>query len=73
MTYVYNFLYIYLKNKEMNTGLLRFSEVTTFLLFSLNNKKYSQNTFLNKTKDINYKKFLDDFYYHVNFDDNFAL
>jgi len=73
MTYVYNFLYIYLKNKEINTGLLRFSEVTTFLLFSLNNKKYSQNTFLNKTKDINYKKFLDDFYYHVNFDDNFAL
>ena len=73
MAYVYNFLNIYLKNKEMEIGLLRFSEVTTFLLFSLNNKKYSQNTFLNNTNLINYKKFLDDFYYHVNFDDNFTL
>ena len=73
MAYVYNFLNIYLKNKELDKGLLRFSEVTTFLLFSLNNKKYSQHTFLKDTHLINYKKFLDDFYYHVNFDDNFAL
>ena len=67
------FLNIYFKNKEMDKALLRFSEVTTFLIFSFNNKKYSQNTFLNNTHLINYKKFLDDFYYHINFDDNFTL
>ena len=71
--YIQQFLNIYLKNNEMNKGLLRFSEVTTFLLFSLNNKKYSQQLFCDKPKEINYKQFLDDFYSYINFDDNFAL
>ena len=73
MSYIYQFLNIYLRNKEMNKALLRFCEISIFLIFSLNNKKYSQSTFLNNTKDINYKKFLDDFYENINFDDNFAL
>ena len=67
------FLMIYLRNKEVHKGLLRFSEVTTFLIFSLNNNKYSQDRFSKNYKDINYKEFLDDFYYHINFDDNFAI
>jgi ubiquitin conjugation factor E4 B len=67
------FLMIYLRNKEVHKGLLRFSEVSTFLIFSLNNKKYSQDQFSKNTKNINYKEFLDDFYYHINFDDNFAI
>ena len=71
--YIQQFLNIYLKNNEMNKGLLRFSEVTTFLLFSLNNKKYSQQLFCDKPKEINYKQFLDDFYSYINYDDNFAL
>ena len=73
MSYIYQFLNIYLRNKELNKALLRFCEISTFLIFSLNNKKYSQSVFLNNTKDINYKKFLDDFYDNINFDDNFAL
>jgi ubiquitin conjugation factor E4 B len=64
---------VYLRNKEVHKGLLRFSEVSTFLIFSLNNKKYSQDQFSKNTKNINYKEFLDDFYYHINFDDNFAI
>ena len=67
------FLLVYLRNKEVHKGLLRFSEVSTFLIFSLNNNKYSQYKFSNKTNEINYKEFLDDFYYHINFDDNFAI
>ena len=67
------FLMIYLRNKEVHKGLLRFSEVSTFLIFSLNNNKYSQYKFSNKTNEINYKEFLDDFYDHINFDDNFAI
>ena len=67
------FLMIYLRNKEVHKGLLRFSEVSTFLIFSLNNNKYSQYKFANKTNEINYKEFLDDFYDHINFDDNFAI
>ena len=66
-------LLIYLRNKEFYKGMLRFSEVSTFLIFSLNNKKYSQYKFSNNPKEINYKEFLDDFYYHINFDDNFAI
>ena len=73
LLYIQQFLNIYLKNNEMNKGLLRFSEVTTFLLFSLNNKKYSQQLFCDKPKEINYKQFLDDFYSYINYDDNFAL
>ena len=67
------FLLVYLRNKEIHKGLLRFSEVSTFLIFSLNNNKYSQDRFSKNKKDINYKEFLDDFYYHINFDDNFAI
>ena len=67
------FLLVYLRNKEVHKGLLRFSEVSTFLIFSLNNNKYSQYKFSNKSNEINYKEFLDDFYYHINFDDNFAI
>ena len=67
------FLMIYLRNKEVHKDLLRFSEVSSFLIFSLNNKKYSQDSFSKKTKDINYKVFLDDFYDYINFDDNFAI
>ena len=73
MSYILQFLNIYLYNKEINKGLLRLCEVSTFLIFSLNNKKYSQSSFLSNSNDINYKKFLDEFYSHINFDDNFAL
>ena len=68
-----NILLIYLKNQELYKCLLRFCEVTTFLIFSLNNKKYSQNEFSRNYKKVNYKEFLDDFYYHINFNDNFAI
>ena len=67
------FLLVYLRNKEVHKGLLRFSEVSTFLIFSLNNNKYFQYKFLNKLNEINYKEFLDDFYDYINFDDNFAI
>ena len=67
------FLLVYLRNKEVHKGLLRFSEVSTFLIFSLNNNKYSQYKFSNKSNEINYKEFLDDFYDYINFDDNFAI
>ena len=67
------FLLIYLRNKELHKNLLRFSEITSFLIFSLNNNKYSQDKFSKSLKDIKYKDFLDDFYYHINFDDNFAI
>ena len=73
MTYIHKYLYIYLNNKEMNTALLRFSEIAIFLIFSLNNKKYSKQAFSTKPKDINYKKFLDEFYEYINLDDNFTL
>ncbi len=73
MSYILQFLNIYLYNKEINKGLLRLCEVSTFLIFSLNNKKYSQSSFLSNSNNINYKKFLDEFYSHINFDDNFAL
>ena len=67
------FLMIYLRNKELHKGLLQFCEVSTFLIFSLNNKKYSQYKFSNNPKEINYKEFLDDFYDHIDFKDNFAI
>jgi hypothetical protein len=67
------FLMVYLRNKELHKGLLQFSEVSTFLIFSLNNKKYSQYKFSNNPKEINYKEFLDDFYDHIDFNDNFAI
>ena len=67
------FLMIYLRNKEAHKGLLRFSEVSSFLIFSLNNNKYTQDRFSKNNKDINYKEFLDDFYDYINFDDNFAI
>ena len=67
------FLMIYLRNKEAHKGLLRFSEVSSFLIFSLNNNKYTQDRFSKNNKDINYKEFLDDFYDNINFDDNFAI
>ena len=73
MIIIEQFLLIYLRNREMHKSILRFSEVTTFLIFSLNNNKYSQDKFSKNNKEINYKEFLDDFYYHINFDDNFAI
>ena len=73
LLYIQQFLNIYLNNNELNTHLLRFTEVTTFFIFALNNKKYSQNLFLNKPTEINYKKFLDDFFDYINYDDNFAI
>jgi hypothetical protein len=73
MVIIEQFLLIYLRNKELHKGILNFSEVTTFLIFSLNNSKYSQDKFSKNYKEINYKEFLDDFYYHINFDDNFAI
>ena len=73
MIIIEQFLMVYLRNKEAHKGLLRFSEVTSFLIFSLNNNKYSQDRFSKNNKDINYKEFLDDFYDYINFDDNFAI
>ena len=72
-SYIYKYLNIYLTNKEMNKYLLRFSEIATFLIFSLNNRKYSKQAFSTKPKEINYKKFLDEFYEHINIDDNFSI
>ena len=73
MLIVEQFLMVYLKNKELHRGLLRFSEVSTFLIFSLNNNKYSQYMFSNKAKEINYKEFLDDFYDYINYKEDFAI
>ena len=70
---VEQFLMVYLRNKEVHKGLLQFSEVSTFLIFSINNKKYSQYKFSNNPKEINYKEFLDDFYDYIDFKDNFAI
>ena len=64
---------IYLKNNDFHTNLLRFCEVGTFFIFSLNNKKYSQSEFQKNYTKINYKEFLDDFYTHLNINDNFTI
>jgi ubiquitin conjugation factor E4 B len=64
---------VYLKNNEFNTFLLRFSELSTFFVFSLNNKKYNQSEFQKNYNKINYKEFLDDFYTHININDNFTI
>ena len=73
LSYIFQFLNIYLNNKEINNGFLRLCEMSAFLIFSLNNNKYPQSVFLKNSNNINYKKFLDDFYFHINFDDNFVL
>ena len=72
LLYVQHIMDIYLKNKDCNKNLLRFSEISSFLIFSLNNQKYSQPK-LKSTKDLNYKTFLDDFHNYINFDDNFTI
>ena len=72
LLYYQQLMDIYLKNQDCNKDLLRFSEVSTFLIFSLNNKKYSQSK-LSSLKYLSYKTFLDDFYNHINFDDNFTI
>ena len=71
MLYYQHLMDIYLKNQDCNKDLLRFSEVSTFLIFPLNNKRYSQSK-LSSLKYLSYKTFLDDFYNHINFDDNFT-
>ena len=72
LLYVQQIMDIYLKNADFNKDLLRFSEISTFFIFSLNNQKYSQPK-LKSIKDLNYKTYLDDFYNHINFDDNFTI
>ena len=72
LLYIQIIMDIYLRNKDCNTDLLRFSEISTFLIFSLNNQKYSQ-TKLISLKYLSYKTFLDDFYNYINFDDNFTI
>ena len=72
LLYLEHFMEIYLTDIEFNTDLLRFSEISTFFIFSLNNKKYSQ-TKIKSMKNISYKTFLDDFYNYINFDDNFTI
>ena len=72
LLYLEHLMDIYLRNRDCNKDLLRFSEISTFLIFSLNNNKYSQ-TKLSSLKYLNYKTFLDDFYNHINFDDNFTI
>lgn len=68
---------MYIKNAEMLKCYIHFSEVTCFFIFALNNRKYSQHAFRqqinSKEEVINYKEYLDDFYYHVDFNDNFAI
>ena len=72
LIYLQNLMDIYLKNQDCNKDLLRFSEISTFLIFSLNNNKYSK-TKLSTLKYITYNTFLNDFYNHINFDDNFTI
>ena len=72
LLYLQHLMGIYMKNKDCNKDLLRFSEISTFLIFSLNNNKYSKIK-LNELKYITYNSFLDDFYNHINYDDNFTI
>ena len=72
LIYLQHLMDIYLKNQDCNKDLLRFSEISTFLIFSLNNNKYSK-TKLSELKYITYNTFLNDFYNHINFDDNFTI
>lgn len=77
LKYIQHCYLYYLRNLDLYKLFLEFSEATTFFIFSLNNKKYSQLEFrenMNKIENcINYKEFLDDFYYHINFNDNFTI
>jgi hypothetical protein len=61
----------YLKNNELNKHILKFSEIASVFLFSLNNKKYPQ---IRLFKDkVDYSEFLSDFYDYIDLNDNFAL
>ena len=72
LLYLEHLMDIYLRNRDCNKDLLRFSEISAFLIFSLNNNKYSQAKLVS-LKYLNYKTFLDDFYNHINYDDNFTI
>ena len=73
LIYIQYLMDIYLKNKDFNKDLLRFSEITTTLIFSLNNQKYSKAKLLSSFKYLSYNAFLDDFYNYINYDDNFTI
>ena len=64
LIYIQYLMEIYLKNRDFNKDLLRFAEISTVLIFSLNNEKYSKAS---------YNAFLDDFYNYINYDDNFTI
>lgn len=61
----------YLRNSEMCKNLLKFCEIESIFLFSLNNKKYPQ-IYMNKEK-IDYLNYIEDFYNYIDTNDNFAL
>ncbi len=65
----------YLRNNELNTHLMKFSEISADFLFCLNNKKYPQISLneLNTNSPLDYTKFMNDFYHHIDDSDNFAL
>ena len=73
LIYIQYLMEIYLKNKDFNKDLLRFAEISTVLIFSLNNEKYSKAKLLTSMKYLSYNAFLDDFYNYINYDDNFTI
>jgi hypothetical protein len=50
----------YLYNSEFMKNIFKFSEITSILIFTLNNKKYFQNI-----QNIDLNNFADDFYNHI--------
>ena len=73
LIYIQYLMEIYLKNRDFNKDLLRFAEISTVLIFSLNNEKYSKAKLLSSMKYLSYNAFLDDFYNYINYDDNFTI
>ena len=73
LIYIQYLMEIYLKNRDFNKDLLRFAEISTVLIFSLNNEKYSKAKLLTSMKYLSYNAFLDDFYNYINYDDNFTI
>jgi ubiquitin conjugation factor E4 B len=61
----------YLKNNELSKNLIKFSEVSSVFLFSLNNKKYPQITM--DKQQIDYEVYIEEFFDFIETNDNFAL
>lgn len=61
----------YLRNSEFSKNLLKFGEISSVFVFSLNNKKYPQ---INLDKqNIDYHLYIEEFFQYIDNNDNFAL